>query len=54
MGRPLDGGTPRERRVIFRLNREESEQLEEKRDRRGLGVSDYFRTVMKEDGDVQH
>lgn len=43
------GATPRERRVIFRLNDAESDELEVKRSGRGLGVSDYFRTLMKED-----
>lgn len=43
------GATMRERRVIFRLNKAESAELDEKRARRGLDVSNYFRTLMKED-----
>lgn len=35
--------------MIFRLNDEESAELEAKRERRRLGVSDYFRSLMKED-----
>lgn len=43
------GATYREHRINFRLNDEEKKTLEEKRGRRGLEVSDYFRTLMEED-----
>lgn len=43
------GATPREHRAVIRLNTEESVELEQKRAARGLSVSDYFRTRMKED-----
>lgn len=49
----MAGATHREHRVIFRLNDEEKEQMEAKRRMRGLDVSTYFRTLMKEDRDVQ-
>lgn len=49
MGRPREGATNRDRHVNFRLNAEESAELEAKRSRRGQEVSTYFRTLMKED-----
>lgn len=45
------GATPRDRKVVVRLNSEESSELEVKRTQRGHDVSTYFRTLMKEDGD---
>lgn len=45
----MAGASPRERKAVIRLNAEESDELERKRTRRGLSVSDYFRTRMKED-----
>jgi hypothetical protein len=49
MGRKLEGSAPRAKLVAIRLNPEEEQDLEQKRARRGLGISDYFRTLMKED-----
>lgn len=49
MGRKLAGATPREHRVNFRLNDAENADLETGRARRGLEVSDYFRTLLEED-----
>lgn len=49
MGRKLDGSAPRGKLVAIRLNPEEEAELEEKRARRSLGISSYFRTLMKED-----
>lgn len=45
----MAGATPRDHRVNIRLNDTENETLEKGRARRGLGVSDYFRTLLKED-----
>lgn len=47
----MAGETVREHKVNFRLNDAEKTELETKRARRGLDASDYFRTLMKEDGD---
>lgn len=52
MARKMVGATPRDRKVVIRLNSEESDQLEEKRARRNQDVSTYFRERMEED-DVQ-
>ncbi len=49
MGRKTDGATPRTPGVAIRLNHAELEELEEKRGRRGLDRSNYFRTLMHED-----
>lgn len=49
MARRMVGATPRDRKVVVRLNTEESEELETKRAARGHDVSTYFRTLMKED-----
>lgn len=49
MGRKLDGSAPRARLIAFRLNPDEEAELERKREQRGLGISDYFRTLMRED-----
>lgn len=49
MGRKLVGSAPRGKIVAVRLNPEEEQELEHKRLRRGLGISDYFRTLMRED-----
>lgn len=46
----MAGATPRDHRVNLRLNAEELLELERKREYRGLDVSDYFRTILKEDG----
>ncbi|QUE25312.1 ribbon-helix-helix DNA binding domain protein [Microbacterium phage Fizzles] len=46
--RPLDGA-PKDKQVNLRLNEEEHEMLLRKRTRRGLGQSQYFRQLMKED-----
>lgn len=54
MARKLAGSTPKDRMVVIRLDRSESARLEENRARRGQNVSTYFRTLLKEDGDVQH
>lgn len=51
MARKTAGATIRDRKVVVRLNTEESEELERKRARRSLSVSDYFRTRMTEDDD---
>lgn len=51
MGRRAAGETVREHKVNFRLNDAEKSELDEKRAARGLETSDYFRTLMKEDGD---
>lgn len=53
MARKRAGATVRDRKVVVRLNTEESAELETKRTRRDCDVSTYFRTLMKEDGDVQ-
>lgn len=53
MARKRAGATVRDRKVVVRLNSEESEELETKRARRGHDVSTYFRTLMQEDSDVQ-
>lgn len=52
MGRKTVGAAPRNRLVALRLNPEESDELDAKSTRRGLGTSDYFRTLMKEDDHV--
>lgn len=49
MGRRLDGAGPRDKLVAFRVNAEEEQEMEVKRLRRGLDVSNYFRTLMHED-----
>lgn len=49
MARKMVGSAPREKLVAIRLNPEEEAELEEKRGQRGLGISDYFRTLMRED-----
>lgn len=49
----MAGSSPREHKVNFRLNDEENLTLEHNRARRGLDVSDYFRTLMEEDSDAQ-
>lgn len=51
MGRKLEGSTPRSTLVAIRLNEEEKADLERKRAARGLGISDYYRTLQREDGD---
>lgn len=53
MGRQRAGATIRDRLITVRLNTDESVELERKRKHRGLDVSTYFRTLMKEDPDVQ-
>lgn len=54
MARKMDGATPRDHRVNLRLDATEAETLAVNRARRGLDVSTYFRTILKEDGDAQH
>jgi len=49
MARKVVGATKRATLVSFRLNDEELADLERKRARRGLGVSDYYRTLQQED-----
>ena len=51
MGRKTAGATVRDQVATIRLNAEESAELERKRKRRMLSVSDYFRTRLKEDDD---
>lgn len=45
----MEGSTVRDRKVVVRLNSEESDELERKRQARGHDVSSYFREIMKED-----
>lgn len=49
MGRKADGAAPRDRVISVRLNPEEEEEFNLKRERRGLAQSAYFRALMKED-----
>lgn len=51
MARKADTGTPRKDVVAFRLDPDEREDLEAKRARRGLSVSNYYRTLQREDTD---
>lgn len=52
MGRRPAGETVREHKINFRLNDAEKADLDQKRARRGgIETSDYFRTLMEEDGD---
>lgn len=50
MGQKMQGATPRDKLVAFRLNTEEDQERERKMARRGMtDKSVYFRTLMHED-----
>jgi hypothetical protein len=50
MGQKMQGSTPRDKLVAFRLNTEEDAERLENMNRRGLtDTSKYFRTLMHED-----
>ncbi|QUE25564.1 ribbon-helix-helix DNA binding domain protein [Microbacterium phage SadLad] len=51
MGRRAEPSGKRDKLVALRLNPAEVEELEQKRARRGMDASRYFRTLMKEDTD---
>lgn len=53
MARKQQGETPRERHVGFRLDKADSEMLDRKSALRGLNVTSYFVTLMKEDAGAQ-